>query len=134
MASMRERYGNPTSTQNSKVWRAARAPRRSTCTSSSEYSRDHEGFSSFSGKLGLLRTRGRPAIIPDIVSKYFDNLELELEGIDPAAIVNYDETNLQHDPGTIKAIARRGVRHVETIVDSSKQSTSVMVSVTGNGQ
>ncbi|KAK3923582.1 Jerky protein homolog-like [Frankliniella fusca] len=77
--------------------------------------------------------RSRAAITSDIVSKYFDNLELELEGINPAAIVNYDETNLKDDPGAIKVIARRGVRHVETIVDSSKQSTSIMVSVAGNG-
>ena len=38
-------------------------------------------------------------ISPKVINIYFDNLEKSLEGIAPANIMNFDETNLSDDPG-----------------------------------
>lgn len=70
--------------------------------------------------------RRRAAINEETVNRYFDELTTTLEGIDPGMIVNYDETNMTDDPGRKKVIVRRGMRHPERIIDSSKASTSVM--------
>lgn len=70
--------------------------------------------------------RSRAAINEETVNRYFDELKTTLEGIYPGMIVNYDETNMTDDPGRKKVIVRRGMRHPERIIDSSKASTSVM--------
>ena len=36
--------------------------------------------------------------------------------------MNYDESDLKDDPGSVTGIVRRGRRHAETIIDSSKHS------------
>ena len=41
-------------------------------------------------------------------------------------IFNYDETNLQDDPGHNWVLARRGRKRVENVKDTSKTSISVM--------
>ena len=41
-------------------------------------------------------------------------------------IFNYDETNLQDDPGRNWVFVRRGRKRVETVKDTSKTSVSVM--------
>jgi len=56
-----------------------------------------------------------------------------LEGITPDCIVNYDETNITDDPGRKKIVARRGCRHPERIMDSSKSSVWVMFAGTASG-
>jgi len=48
-------------------------------------------------------------------------------------MVNYDETNCSDDPGQEKVVVRRGTRHAERLMDSSKASTSVMMAVSANG-
>ena len=65
---------------------------------------------------------------PGKVNSYFDYLERELLGLPPANIFNYDETNLTDDPGSKTVIVSRGRRRVQTIMEHSKQSTSVMFS------
>lgn len=44
---------------------------------------------------------------------FFDNLETELEGIPPVRMLDYDESNLTDDPGSIKVIARRLCKHAQ---------------------
>lgn len=68
----------------------------------------------------------RAAISIDVINTYFDNLERELEGVPPENIWNYDESNLSDDPGNKKVITKRGCKYPERILNSSKQSTSVM--------
>lgn len=67
------------------------------------------------------------------MSAYFDNLEKTLEGIPPQNIANYDETNFTDDPGSKKAIFRRGIKYPENIMAHSKTSTSVMFCGTATG-
>lgn len=69
----------------------------------------------------------------DIISNYFDELKVTLKDVKPEAILNYDETNFTDDPGKVKVIVRRGVKHVERIIDASKSSTSLMFSGTASG-
>lgn len=65
---------------------------------------------------------------------YFNNLRKTLEGVPPQNILNYDETNCSDDPGTSKAIFRRGVKYPERIVNSTKGCISLMFSGTADGQ
>ena len=51
----------------------------------------------------------------------------------PEAIINFDESNLTDDPGVKKIICRRGTKHPMWIIDTSKQSFSVMFSGTAAG-
>ncbi|KAK3929651.1 LOW QUALITY PROTEIN: Jerky protein homolog-like [Frankliniella fusca] len=77
--------------------------------------------------------RCRAAVSAETVNQYFDNVEKELAAVPSGAIVNCDETNLRDDPSAKIVIARRGSRHVETIMDSSKQSTSIIAAVSDTG-
>lgn len=77
--------------------------------------------------------RCRANITREIVTNYFDNLRKILEDVPPSHIVNYDETNLTDDPGRVKVLCRRGSKRVERIIDSSKASTSVMMSISASG-
>lgn len=78
--------------------------------------------------------RARAAVSREQIGEYFDNLEVSLKDVSPDLIVNYDETNLTDDPGRTKAIVRRGVKHAERIMDSSKTSTSAMFAGTASGK
>lgn len=60
------------------------------------------------------------------ISQFFDHLNVELEGVPAENIYNYDETNWCDDPGKRKVICRRGCKHPEKVINSSKASTSVM--------
>lgn len=46
-----------------------------------------------------------------------------MEGIDPRAIINYDETNMTDDLGNNKVIVRKGSKHTHRILDTQKQVT-----------
>lgn len=67
------------------------------------------------------------------INNYLDRLT-SLEGVEPDMLVNYDETNMTDNPGRKKVIVRRGTCHPERIVDSSKESTSVMFSGSADGK
>jgi len=77
--------------------------------------------------------RSRAEIDADTINEYFDNLEVSLAGLPPANIINYDETNFTDDPGNERVIVKRGTRHAERIIDSSKTSTSVMCAFAADG-
>ena len=69
---------------------------------------------------------------PEIIESYFYNLKATVKDVLPENIINYDETNLTDDPGTQKVIGERSAKRVERVMDSSKQSTSVMFTVTSS--
>lgn len=77
--------------------------------------------------------RSRAAVSTDIINDYFNELSVSLKDVDPSMIVNYDETNMTDDPGRKKVVVRRGSRHPERIIDSSKSSTSVMFAGSADG-
>lgn len=72
--------------------------------------------------------RARIAVSEKVLSEYIDRLKTELEtaNISPSRIFNYDETNLQDDPGRKRVICRRGAKYIERYCNQSKSSTSVM--------
>ena len=76
----------------------------------------------------------RASVSRDIVCKYFTNLEQCLLDVPPENIINYDETNLTDDPGASKVISRKGTKRVTNILNSSKASTSIMMSCTASGR
>ncbi|XP_065654821.1 uncharacterized protein LOC136081436 [Hydra vulgaris] len=59
---------------------------------------------------------------------------LELEGVPPCNIWNYDETNLRDDPGNKKVVMKRGTKYPERIINSSKACFSVMFCGNGVGE
>ncbi|KAG0695202.1 hypothetical protein GWK47_027004 [Chionoecetes opilio] len=77
--------------------------------------------------------RKRAAVSEVICQKYFDNLQTSIADIEPHLIINYDETNLTDDPKTKLMIFRKGTKHPERIMNTTKSSTSIMFSVTATG-
>lgn len=77
--------------------------------------------------------RSRAMVDDKILNEYFDELGKTLNGVKPEHIINYDETNITDDPGRKKVIVRRGSRHPERVIDSTKSSTSVMFSCAADG-
>lgn len=59
------------------------------------------------------------------ISKYFANLEAEIEGVPASNMFNYDESNLSDDPGKKMCIYRRGVKYPEKVMNFSKSSTFI---------
>ena len=47
--------------------------------------------------------------------------------------MNYDETNLQDDPGKNKVISKRGIKYPKRVMDFSKSSVSVMFAGCADG-
>ncbi|XP_039291350.1 uncharacterized protein LOC120353005 [Nilaparvata lugens] len=77
--------------------------------------------------------RARAQVSHELIRGYFEELKDSLAGVSPEAIINYDETNLTDDPGRVKIITRRGCKHPDRILDSSKASISVMFCGTASG-
>ncbi|CAH2011985.1 unnamed protein product [Acanthoscelides obtectus] len=79
-------------------------------------------------------SHARAASDEEIINNFFDNLEVELDGIPASNIWNYDETNLVDDPGQTKVVTKRGTKYPERIRNSSKACTSLMVCGNAEGQ
>lgn len=77
--------------------------------------------------------RSRATVGRGSLNKYFDNLEIEIKEVPPSHIFNYDETNMADDPGNKRCVYRRGVKHPEKIMNSSKSSTTVMICGSADG-
>lgn len=86
----------------------------------------------FTERLVQNMKRCRANITREIVTDCFDNLRKILEDVPPPHIVNYDETNLTDDLGRMKVLCRRGSKCVERIINSSKASTSAMMSISAS--
>uniref|UniRef100_A0A0A9VWV2 Tigger transposable element-derived protein 6 n=1 Tax=Lygus hesperus TaxID=30085 RepID=A0A0A9VWV2_LYGHE len=72
-------------------------------------------------------SRARAGLDQDTINNFFDNLAQELAGVPPENLWNYDESNLQDDPGSSKVIVKRGCKHPEIVKNSTKESISIMV-------
>lgn len=77
--------------------------------------------------------RCRAEVSPQIINNYFDHLEISINGIQSQSIINYDETNLSDDPGRKRVVVKRGCKHPEFILNSSKASTSIMMACAADG-
>lgn len=78
-------------------------------------------------------SRSRAAVSVESVNRYFDNLSKTISGVPPENIVDYDETNLSDDPKAKQMIFRRGIKHAERIMNTSKSCVSLMFACTANG-
>ncbi|KAF2887588.1 hypothetical protein ILUMI_18585 [Ignelater luminosus] len=79
----------------------------------------------------LIRSRAR--VDSEMIKKYFDEVGITLNGVEPHLIINYGETNFTDDPKKTKVIVRRKSRHPDRTMDASKSSVSVMFSAVGDG-
>jgi len=79
-------------------------------------------------------SRKRAAVSCEDVNRFFDNLTNTLAGVPPQNIVNYDETNLTDDPKAKNMIFRKGTKHAERIMNTSKTSVSIMFACSANGR
>ena len=70
--------------------------------------------------------RSSAAISPEVVNDFFDNLRDTLKDVPPGNIMNYDETNLCDNIGRKTVIAKRGLKHQERVMNSTKSATSMM--------
>lgn len=97
-----------------------------------------EGFlkrhPNLTSRTAINESRNRAAIDRKTLTEYMTNLSKSLEGIPAENIYNYDETNLQDDPGAQKVIVRRGCKYPKKICNSSKTSTSLMMCGSAAGQ
>jgi len=64
---------------------------------------------------------------------HYARYEKTAAGIPACNVYNYDETNLQDNPGASKAIYPRGARHAEQVQDSTKSCISVMICASATG-
>ena len=68
----------------------------------------------------------RVGVTADEINEFFDNLEISLKDVPAENIFNFDETNFADNPKPKRVIVKRGKRRVETKIEHSKQSFSVM--------
>jgi len=78
--------------------------------------------------------RSRAAVRREDVESFFENYKKVAEGVPPENVINYDETNLQENPGAKKGIFRRGSKYPEEVRDSSKTAISLMLAGTAAGK
>ena len=78
-------------------------------------------------------SRKRASVSVEDVEKFFNNLSESLEGVPPENIVNYDETNLTDDPKSKTMLFRKGIKHPERVMNSSKSSVSLMFACSAAG-
>lgn len=77
--------------------------------------------------------RARANVSRETVINYFDNLLETLKDIPACRIFNYDETNLQDDPGKKQMLFRRGTKYPERICNFTKSSISLMMCGSASG-
>lgn len=58
-------------------------------------------------------------------------LQTSVEDVPSFNIIDYDEMKFSDDPGDVKIMAKRGVKHAHRIINTSKLSTSVTVCSSG---
>lgn len=78
--------------------------------------------------------RSRAEVTEATINEYFSELKQSIEGIPGENIVNYDETNFSDDPGKPKVVCKRGSKHCDRVIDSSKTSISVMMAASASGE
>lgn len=78
--------------------------------------------------------RARASVSSQDINIYFDNLEQTAKDVLPEDKVNYDETNVTDDPGEVKVVVRRSVKHADRVLDATKSNTSIMFAGTAKGE
>lgn len=78
-------------------------------------------------------SRSRAEVSSEIINSYFDNLDTVLKGVPSDNIFNYDESNLQDDPGKKKFLFRRGTKYPVRVQNHSKSATTIMVCGSASG-
>jgi hypothetical protein len=68
------------------------------------------------------------------VKEFFSRFSKTVKDIPPSNIFNYDETNLQDNPGCVKAIFKKGTKYAEHVRNHSKSAISVMFCGSATGQ
>lgn len=86
-----------------------------------------------SSRFGENIKRVRAAGGPDAIISYYDNLEESVADVPLENIVNYDETSFSDDRGKVKILVKRGNKHSENVLDSSKTSASVIMAGSTSG-
>jgi hypothetical protein len=71
--------------------------------------------------------RSRAGVTHEIVLEFFKRFAISAEGVPAENMYNYDETNLQDNPGCIKGIYKKGTKHAEHVKNHSKSSISIMI-------
>nr|CAH7752202.1 unnamed protein product [Callosobruchus chinensis] len=80
--------------------------------------------------------KSRANISRDIIIEYFNNLKDTLKDVPACNVFNYDETNVQDDPGKQKMLFRRGTilcLYPEGICNFTKTATSIMMCGSASG-
>jgi hypothetical protein len=67
------------------------------------------------------------------VKEFFARLCKVVEGVPAENILNYDETNLQNNPGAKATIFRKGVKYAEQIKNHGKEAITVMIAGSAGG-
>ena len=70
--------------------------------------------------------RARARVSREEVKDFFNHFAVSVEGVPPENLFNYDETALRDDPGSSKCIFKKGSKYCERVMNTSKQSFSVM--------
>jgi hypothetical protein len=78
--------------------------------------------------------RSRAGVSQDTVRDFFARFEKTAEGIPASHVFNYDETNLQDNPGSVKAIFKKGTKYAEQVRNHSKSAISIMFCGSATGQ
>jgi hypothetical protein len=76
----------------------------------------------------------RTGVSQDTVRDFFARFEKTAEGIPASHVFNYDETNLQDNPGSVKAIFKKGTKYAEQVRNHSKSAISIMFCGSATGQ
>ncbi|CAH2017331.1 unnamed protein product [Acanthoscelides obtectus] len=77
--------------------------------------------------------RARANVSREDIVHYFENLSETLKDIPACNIFNYDETNVQDDPGKQKMLFRRGTKYPERICNFTKTATTIMMCGSASG-
>lgn len=75
----------------------------------------------------------RANVSRETIVDYFQNLSDTLKDIPACNVFNYDETNLQDDPGKKKMLFRRGTKYPERICNFTKTAITVMMCGSASG-
>ena len=78
--------------------------------------------------------RSRAAVDENVLQQYHDNLSMELDGVPPSNIWNYDDTCLVNNPSAKTCIMKRGTRYPEQVVNYTKNSVSIMFCGNAEGE
>jgi len=71
--------------------------------------------------------RSRASVSREDVTGFIHNWEQVVAGVPPENIYNYDETAFRDDPGKTKVLVKKGMKYVEKVQNTSKQSFTVMM-------